>query len=161
MPELVAEQVDTSVTLELRRRVLRPHQTEEELARASDVPGVVMFAVRDPGTGEVLTTANVRQERPSAPLTELIAPGEAVWRLRGMATREGLRSQGLGRKVLDACMEHVARKGGGFVWCSARVGARRFYSKAGFEELGGEFEVPVIGTHVLMFRRVPASGKGS
>jgi len=154
MPSPVAEKVDPSATLELRQRVLRPHQTLEELARAMDDPAMVMFAVRDPATGEVVATANVRPEAPAAPLSGQVAPGEATWRLRGMATREDLRGQGLGGVVLRACVEHVAGEGGGFLWCSARIGARRFYAEAGFEEFGDEYEVPVIGTHVLMFRRV-------
>ncbi len=157
----MVERVEASVTFLLRQRVLRPHQPPEALALAGDDdPGTATFALRDPRSAEVVATANVRRERPPEPLlTERAGVAERCWRLRGMATREDLRGHGLGRSLLDACIAHVAAGGGGLLWCSARLPARRFYARAGFEELGEEYDVPDIGRHVLMFRRVPPPGE--
>jgi predicted GNAT family N-acyltransferase len=72
-----------------------------------------------------------------------------------MATRADLRSLGIGAKVLEACVEHVAERGGGFLWCNARVPAQRFYERAGLSGWGDEFESYGI-PHVVMWRMVEA-----
>jgi GNAT superfamily N-acetyltransferase len=46
-----------------------------------------------------------------------------------MATSEGLRGQGIGTKVLDAVIAHVASHGGGLLWCNARLPAKTFYER--------------------------------
>jgi GNAT superfamily N-acetyltransferase len=78
------------------------------------------------------------------------------WRVRGMATRDDARRQGLGRLVLDALLDHVATHGGGVVWCNARVPARHLYARAGFAPRGEVFDIAGIGPHVEMGRTVPA-----
>jgi len=51
----------------------------------------------------------------------------------------------------------VSTRGGGLLWCAARIRAVPFYARAGFSPLGDFYEEPVIGTHVLMWRVVAAS----
>lgn len=77
-----------------------------------------------------------------------------AWRLRGMATTEAVRGQGIGGKILQACMGYVARQGGAFLWCDARIGAVRFYAGHGFETLGAQYLVPQVGAHYFMQRYV-------
>jgi predicted GNAT family N-acyltransferase len=74
-----------------------------------------------------------------------------------MATRADLRGTGIGAQVLEACVRHVGARGGGFLWCNARVPARRFYSRAGFSEWGIEFESQGV-PHVVMWRMVEPEG---
>ena len=151
---LVVEPIDPSRTLELRQRVLRPHLTLEQVAAALDEGrDVEHYGAVDTATGEVLATGNLRREDPPSGLAADVPP-LPFWRLRGMATREDLRDQGIGALVLDALVEHCAAHGGGVLWCSARLGARRFYARAGFAEWGTEYEVEHIGLHVLMWRLV-------
>jgi GNAT superfamily N-acetyltransferase len=173
--DVLVERVPAPETFTLRQRVLRPHQRVDEMAMAGDDdPSTGLFAAKDPATGEVVSTASVRREPPpwiagapsaghyppvDAPpaATRAAGPGgEHAWRLRGMATAEDRRGQGLGKLVLDAALAHVAAEGGGLLWCSARTGARRFYEREGLVALGKVFEVPVIGPHVLMWKVVPA-----
>ena len=151
-PVVVVEPVEPVRTFELRQQVLRPHQRPDQLALAGDDdPDTGTYAALDPDTGEVLGTANVRHEAPPADFDE--GAGAAPWRLRGMATREDLRNQGIGALVLDACVDHVASHGGGLLWCTARLGARRFYARAGFAEWGDEYDTG-FGPHVVMWRVV-------
>jgi GNAT superfamily N-acetyltransferase len=158
---VVVEPVEPSRTLELRHQVLRPHLSIEEVAAAADNgPDLLTYAAVDTGSGEVLATGNLRLEAPPEGLAAG-APDGAQWRLRGMATREDLRNQGLGALVLDACIEHVAAHGGGLLWCSARLGARRFYARAGFSDWGDEYEIEHIGPHIRMWRRVEPAERGS
>jgi GNAT superfamily N-acetyltransferase len=145
------ERVSAEVGLPLRQRVLRPHQTIEELrAGDDDAPSTgnyVAFA-----GDEVVCTASVRREAPPW------APGAApAWRLRGMATEEAWRGRGVGAQVLAVVIEHVRSHGGGLLWCNARVPAVPFYRRAGFGTRGDEWVDPDIGPHVAMERTV-ASG---
>jgi GNAT superfamily N-acetyltransferase len=138
------ERVDASAGLPLRQRVLRPHQTLEELRSPDD---------DDPETGHyaalvdgnVIATASVRREPP---------PWEkgdgSAWRLRGMATDEQWRNAGVGARVLEAVVEHVRSHGGGLLWCNARLPALSFYRRAGFRTRGERWVDPEIGPHVAM-----------
>ena len=143
------ERVPADVTLPLRQRVLRPHETLEQLAlHGDDAPDAGHFAAFDE-EDEVVGTATVRRHPPPWD------PDDAsAWRLRGMATAEGVRSRGVGSQVLAAVVDHVADNGGGVLWCNARTPAIEFYRRAGFETRGEEWLDPVIGPHIVMLRWV-------
>jgi len=178
--DVLVEQVSLAETLNLRWRVLRPHQRLEEVTLQGDEdPDTAFYVARDAVSRIVLATASVQREAPPwAPharrgrdhagpdatlevptLARLAAGSETAnaWRLRAMATADGFRGQGLGRVVLDAIIDHVAAFGGGLLWCGARVRAVPFYERAGFSTLGEFYEEPIVGTHVLMWRSVGAS----
>lgn len=142
------EQVPAALTVSLRQRVLRPHQSLAELTATLD-PAAVTFAALDPA-GAVLATAALSAELPPW-RTE---PGPAGWRLRGMATEPERRGQGLGAAVLAAVLDHVAARGGGELWCHARLPAVEFYRRAGLVPLGRAWEEPHIGPHIAMHRSV-------
>ena len=143
------ERVPAGVTFRLRRSVLRPHETYDELVLpGDDDPDTGHFAAFD-DEGEVVGTSTVRREAP--PWDPDRAP---AWRLRGMATADGLRGQGIGAKVLAATIDHVAAEGGGLLWCNARTPAVDFYRRAGFETRGEVWEEPEIGPHIVMLRWV-------
>jgi GNAT superfamily N-acetyltransferase len=140
------ELVDPSVTAPLRRAVLRPHQTIEEMrASVDEGEGVVHAAAwRD---GEVVGAGSVR---PEPPPWEPGATG--AWRIRGMATAADHRGEGVGARVLAALLGHAADAGASIVWCSARIPARAFYERAGFAATGEPWVDPDIGPHVHMWR---------
>lgn len=132
-------------TLALKQRVLRPHQTIEELAREfTGLPDLACFAALE--DGRVIGTATVHRE--AAPW----APGDTpAWRLRGMATEEGRRGQGIGAAALAAAISHVRSRGGGLLWCNARTPAVAFYERAGFRTRGEPWDDPAIGAHIAMY----------
>jgi predicted GNAT family N-acyltransferase len=149
------ETVPPEVTLPLRHRVLRPHLSLAEMQPLAGErnPGVVHLAARTPD-GAVVGTAVLVPE-PFARMPDRAG----AWRLRGMATEEGLRGRGIGERVLAEAIGQVARHGGGLLWCNARVPARRFYERAGFTAVGAVWDEPPIGPHVVMWREVnPADG---
>jgi len=76
------------------------------------------------------------------------------WRIRGMATLADWRGLGIGGAVLAALLRHACENEGTIVWCAARPAARSFYERVGFESRGELFEVPVIGPHRQMWRKV-------
>jgi GNAT superfamily N-acetyltransferase len=157
---VIVQPVEPSRTYALRQRVLRPNLRLEEMALfGDDGPDTGIYAAVDETTGEVVSTGTVRREEPPPGLAESVSAydGADRWRLRSMATREDLRGTGIGAEVLDACVRHVGALGGGFLWCNARVPAKRFYARAGFAEWGDEFESQGV-PHVVMWRMVEARG---
>lgn len=143
------ERVAAPTTFPLRQAVLRPHQAVEAMALPGDDDEDAAHLAGLDGSGRVVATASVRREAP--PFGE---PGPA-WRLRGMAVAEGWRGRGLGGRLVAAVVDHVAAQGGGLLWCQARLPAVAFYERAGFTPQGDPAEIPGIGPHVPMARRVP------
>ena len=78
----------------------------------------------------------------------------ALWRLRQMGTLPEFRGRGLGRALLDHAYPLLRERGAAVVWCDARLGALDFYRANGFVILGDEYDVPLVGPHYLMWRRV-------
>ena len=176
---ILVEQVEPSRTYALRQQVLRPHQTVERMGfPGEEVLLAATFAAVDQSSGSIVSTAAVQPEAPpwvpGSPTYEAhsshapyevpqaavdaaaAGTGDApVWRLRGMATLESVRGQGVGRRVLETAIDHVARHGGRLLWCNARVRAIPFYERAGFAGLGELFDEPDVPQHLVMWRAVP------
>jgi GNAT superfamily N-acetyltransferase len=131
-------EVSIAETRVLRQSVLRSHETVEQIAAQEPVEAFAAGGF----DGEHLIAVGI-----VAPSDE---PGR--WRVRGMATVSGERGRGVGRGVLDALLEHALTNGGTRVWCNARVAARSFYERAGFNACSDVFDVPPIGPHLMMER---------
>lgn len=158
--EIVVAAVEPSRTFALRQAVLRPHQRVEEMhLPGSEQTEAAAFAASLGVDGEVLSTGAVAPEPLSDHATTAAPPGRQ-WRLRSMATRPEWRSSGLGTEVLRAVVAHVARHGGGLLWCHARTPAVSFYERAGFVVVSGEWIEPEIGPHVMMWRTVDPAAEG-
>ena len=144
------EHVEAAVVRPLRHEVLRsglPAVTTE--FRGDDHPLAAHIAVSDVESappGEIVSVGTVF---PNPPPWEWDRRG--AWRIRGMATREGLRGLGLGRGVLDGLVEHAITHGGSLVWCHAHVSALAFYHRSGFVPIGGVFDNGVA-VHQSMLR---------
>ncbi|MHB1446482.1 MAG: GNAT family N-acetyltransferase [Acidimicrobiales bacterium] len=79
-------------------------------------------------------------------------PGDAGWRLRGMATAPEVRGWGVGAELVARVLEHARAQQGRVLWCTARMAAVGFYQRQGFVTRGETWEEPVIGTHIHMLR---------
>jgi predicted GNAT family N-acyltransferase len=150
----MVEAVPAGVTFPLRQQVLRPHESFEQLALPGDDDPETCHVAARTVHGRVVGTATVRREAP--PWEPAVSN---AWRVRGMATSEGLRGQGIGTKVLDVVIAHVASHGGGLLWCNARIPAKTFYERAGFLTVGEPWIDPDIGPHVAMWRDVEMSSE--
>jgi len=133
-------EVPLASTRALRQAVLRPHETVAQMA-AHEPPGAVAVAAVQGGA--VIAVGFVAPEG---------EPG--AWRVRGMATAPESRGHGAGTAVLDALTRHARAAGARRIWCNARVSARGFYDRAGFRVVSEQFELPHIGPHVVMERRL-------
>jgi predicted GNAT family N-acyltransferase len=63
-------------------------------------------------------------------------PGDRAFQIRGMATVDARRGEGLGERLLDAGIERCRRDGAALVWARARDTALAFYVRHGFVTVG-------------------------
>lgn len=142
--------VTAEETYALRQQVLRPHQTLAEMALSGDEdPATVHLAAFD-DEREVVSTLRLQ------PATCPWFPERTdAWQLRGMATAEHARGQGRGAVLVASAVRRIAERGGGLLWCNARVPAEAFYARVGFVAVDDRWDDPDIGPHVGMIREVP------
>ena len=76
------------------------------------------------------------------------------YRLRGTATLEEHQRKGLSQELLKVAFPAIKQNLCTLVWCNARETAVGFYQKTGFEKVGDVFEIPGIGPHFLMFKKL-------
>ena len=76
------------------------------------------------------------------------------YQLRGMATVEASRKQGLAGQLLNFAMVYLRGRRVNYLWCNARKAALRFYQDTGFEVISEEFVVPGIGPHYAMYAKI-------
>lgn len=148
--DLHIQAVDVSVVRLLRSRVLRPFQTPEELVYEHDAQSdAVHLAALE--AGRLVGTSTVfRDEYADLARRE----GSGGWRIRGMAVVSAVQGRGIGRDLVEACLAVGRRDGGRYIWCNGRVTAARFYAHLGFEVLGEPFDMPGIGPHYVLWRRL-------
>ena len=76
------------------------------------------------------------------------------YRLRAMATSPKVRGENFGKQVIDFALVELKNREVELLWCDAREVAIGFYEKMGFKTLGDFYEVPIIGKHKLMYKRI-------
>jgi len=81
--------------------------------------------------------------------------GEEAYQLRGMATEPAHQGKGLGACFLQAIEADIrANEAVPLLWCNARVSAAPFYEKAGWTPVGEVFDIPGVGPHRQLFKRL-------
>ncbi len=81
-------------------------------------------------------------------------PAAISYRLRGMAVEPEIQSQGVGSILLTQAIDICQKEGADLLWCNARQTATRFYKKLRFKQYGESFDLPGIGEHFVMYRRL-------
>lgn len=76
------------------------------------------------------------------------------YRLRAMATSPKVRGENFGKQVIDFALEELKNRKVELLWCDARKVALGFYEKMGFKIKGDFYEIPIIGKHKLMYKRI-------
>ena len=161
---LLVSPIAPAQTLALRQAILRPGAPPEaSVYAADDAPSTFHLGLFDGASEAPLGIASFFRDPLPAAWAELVrATAPALldappWRLRGMAVDAPYQSRGYGSVLLQAGFEAIATRGGGLLWCNARVAALEFYRRLGFRTWGDEFTVPDIGQHFVMARRVDAA----
>ena len=76
------------------------------------------------------------------------------WRLRGMAVLDKFQSKGFGEKLIMECFTFILSNNGQLIWCNARIKAIEFYKKYGFSICSKKFDIPNIGPHFQMEKKL-------
>lgn len=127
------EAVDAVTVRPLRSEVLRRGGPPEASVMALDDDPRSRHLALWVG-GAVVAVGSVVPEPP--PWSE---GAEGAWRIRGMATKEGVRSHGYGTRVLRGLLDYAVAAGGTILWCDARLPAVPFYERLGFRACGEVF----------------------
>ncbi|MBC7813276.1 MAG: GNAT family N-acetyltransferase [Burkholderiales bacterium] len=151
MSNVTIKPISAAETRPMRQRILRPHQTVEQLNYPGDddVDALHIGAFIDDtlvGVASFSRQPPPRQDMPDA--------AETAWRLQGMATTPEVRGTGCGGMLLQAGIRHVAQNGGTWLWCNGRVNVVGFYQRYGFARLGQPYERPGTGPHYFLWRMV-------
>ncbi len=75
-------------------------------------------------------------------------------RLRGMAVLPAYRRKGVAEKLLSYGERLLKEKGKNVLWFNARIVALSFYKHLGYKTVGEEFEIPLVGTHFVMKKKL-------
>ncbi len=143
MTEHLCSLVEASRLIDLRHQVLRQGLPRESAIFEGD-DQAKHFAVLD--DNRVVCCLSMLNN----PLPDTEAD-PAIWQLRGMATAEDFREQGLGKQLMIFMEETLQPK---LIWCNARCVAIPFYQKCGWSIISEEFSIAHAGPHVRMSKQV-------
>jgi len=134
-------------TLPLRSRVLREGRPFDECRFAEDgEPG--SFHLGAFRLGALIAMASWYPK-------DVEGRGGRGFQLRGMAVAPELQRTGSGSTLLGAGENHIrARRLADYLWCNARLRAIPFYERHGWAVIGDEFEIPEVGPHRRMLKRL-------
>jgi len=76
------------------------------------------------------------------------------YQLRGMATLVESQGTGAGKLMLQEAFSILAEMNIDVLWCNARLIAVDFYKKQGLKTFGKLFEIPLVGAHYVMFKKL-------
>ncbi|MED2978502.1 GNAT family N-acetyltransferase [Bacillus swezeyi] len=141
------KQIKAEDTHEIRHRILRPNQPIEACRYETDLlEGTFHLGV----FFQDALTSIASFHKAAHPDLE----GELQYQLRGMATLESCRGQNAGSTLIRHAEEMLRKKGADLLWCNARTSVHGYYQKLGFQEKGSVYEIPPIGPHLLMFKKL-------
>lgn len=139
--------LQTSQTLPLRQKVLRPLQRPED-CRSPEDESPLTFHLGLFQAGQLSAVATFQPQ--SHPELNAGFP----FRLRWMATDPKHRRRGFGVKVMQRGLDVLRERHCDLLWFNARQVAFPFYASLGFVPLGPIFEMPGIGPHKVMYRHL-------
>ncbi len=71
-----------------------------------------------------------------------------------MASANAAQGKGFGKLLLEDAELRLKNRGVVTLWCNARTVAIDFYKKLAYQTLGTIFQVPQVGPHYLMFKKL-------
>jgi GNAT superfamily N-acetyltransferase len=74
--------------------------------------------------------------------------------IRGMAILESHQKKGFGERLIIHCEEYCILNQFDLIWFNARTAAVGFYKKLGYKIKGNPFEIPNVGEHYLMYKKI-------
>lgn len=141
------KQIEAKDTHDIRHKILRPHGEVEDCLYPGDNDDLT-FHLGAYVNDKLVSVASFYMD--NHPEIE----DEYQFRLRGMATLDEFRGQGMSSALLRTAFPLIKKNHVNMLWCNARTSALGFYKKVGFEEYGNIFEIESIGPHKLMLKKL-------
>ncbi len=136
-------------TYPIRHQVLKPYlKNEAEVFLEGDrIPSSFHVGVFE--NEEIITIASFFQENhPQFPQSHL------GYRLRGMASKKNQSHKGYGKAAIEFAENILMNRNCDLLWCHAREVAYGFYEKLSFQYFGNTFDIPQIGPHKIMWKKI-------
>lgn len=147
LSNLVIKEISSAETRNLRQLTLRQHQPADELVYpGDDDETTVHFGAYL--SNELVGIASLYKDKMKG------NDEPDSWRLRGMATADNARGIGIGKILMEKCLDHAKHRNGKLFWCNARTSAEGFYEKFGMNRIGEIFYPENLGPHVIMKREI-------
>ena len=153
------ERVTADETKPVRHAVLWPHLPSVEACviaedeRADTIHLGVFRCGVERGDRELVGVCSLFAQR-SVRFPEALPANAGLCRLRVMGTLNSVRGQGAGAALVEGAVEAARTAGAEYVWCDAREVALGFYEKLDFKFVSQAYDVPKIGSHRMMARRL-------
>jgi GNAT superfamily N-acetyltransferase len=74
--------------------------------------------------------------------------------IRGMAVLKQHQKKDFGKALIIHCEQECKRHAVDLIWFNARMVAAGFYEKMGYQRIGFPFEIPDVGEHIIMFKKI-------
>lgn len=74
--------------------------------------------------------------------------------IRGMAVLENNQNKGFGRLLVSHSEQELKSQKTELIWFNARENAVGFYQKMGYEIIGNAFDIPGVGIHYVMWKKL-------
>lgn len=74
--------------------------------------------------------------------------------IRGMAVLENNQGKGYGRLLVEHAEKTLKLENIDFIWFNAREKAVGFYQKMQYEIIGNSFDIPGVGIHYVMWKKL-------
>jgi ribosomal protein S18 acetylase RimI-like enzyme len=74
--------------------------------------------------------------------------------IRGMAVMENNQGKGFGTLLVTHAEELLKSQKVDLIWFNARENAADFYQKMGYEIMGNAFDIPDVGIHYVMWKKL-------
>lgn len=140
--------ISAAETLPVRLPVLRPGRPlESAIFAGDDEPTTIHLAAC--AANEVVGVVSLMK----TPMVEQI--DQLAYQLRGMATQPEWQGKGVGRELLNACVDAALQVDAEIIWCNARSHVVHFYQAAGYQPIGAPFHIEDVGQHQKMFLPLP------
>lgn len=81
-------------------------------------------------------------------------PSKKTFRLRGMAVHPQFHRKGIGRALLIEGEQVLRSREVDLLWFNARENAFTFYESMNFQYASGLFDIPGVGPHKVMFKKL-------
>jgi len=144
---VTVKEISTADTYNIRQQVLRPTKTVDACQFEDDNnPNTFHIGLYYYGT--LVGVATYMNNK------NILFDAKNPYQLRGMAMDVRFQGKKLGNVLLKKGEQLLKDKNCDLLWCNARKKAVDFYSRFDFSTFGEPFNIPEIGQHIVMLKKI-------